>query len=197
MRTHLSITRLALIGMALIGIGAFLFVSYAPYSVKAFDLEGRSVDPFAKKTAATALIFVGTDCPISNRYAPEIQRLAARFSPKNVAFWLVYVDPDLELEEIRRHLTDFGHTITALHDPAHALVERAQAEVTPTAAVFNRDGDLVYSGRIDDRYIDFGKARPSARSRDLQEALEAVLAGRSPTNAHARAVGCYIADLKE
>lgn len=189
-------TRLSIVFLALIASAAFLFWFYGPSPTKAFALDGQSIDPFATEAAATALIFVGTDCPISNRYAPEIQRLAERFSPEDVAFWLVYVDPDLELEEIRRHVEDFSYTITALHDPAHALVARAQAEVTPTAAVFNGDGDLVYSGRIDDRYIDFGKARPQARKRDLQEALEAVLAGRPPTNARTRAVGCYIADLK-
>jgi hypothetical protein len=190
MKTLLSIAILALAGS-----GVFFFSSYS--STQAFSLDGQSIDPFAAEAAATTLIFVGTDCPISNRYAPEIQRLAARFSAEGVAFWLVYVDPDLAREEIRRHLSEFGHTITALHDPEHALVKKAKAEVTPEAAVFDAAGDLVYRGRIDDRYIDFGKARPNARSRDLEQALQAVLAGRRPTTERTRAVGCYIADLKE
>jgi hypothetical protein len=189
--------RLSIAILLLAGSGVFFFSSYWPASTQAFSLDGQSIDPFARAAAATTLIFVGTDCPISNRYAPEIQRLAARYNAEGVAFWLVYVDPDLERAEIRRHLSDFGHTITALHDPEHALVKKAKAEVTPEAAVFDADGDLVYRGRIDDRYIDFGKARPNARSRDLEQALQAVLAGRRPATERTRAVGCYIADLKE
>ena len=32
--------------------------------------------------AMTVLIFISTDCPISNRYAPEIKRLHDEFAPK-------------------------------------------------------------------------------------------------------------------
>ncbi len=40
------------------------------------DLAGKAVDPFAvARGKAVVLIFVRTDCPISNRYAPVIQRL--------------------------------------------------------------------------------------------------------------------------
>ena len=35
------------------------------------------------------LVFTTTDCPISNRYAPEIQRLAAKYDNK-IRFVLVY-----------------------------------------------------------------------------------------------------------
>ena len=46
-----------------------------------FDLDGRLVDPLALPagTRAHVLVFTTTDCPISNRYAPEIQRLAAAY----------------------------------------------------------------------------------------------------------------------
>ena len=190
-------TRLSIAIIALISIGAFLTWSYWPTATNAFDLDGHSVDPFTVDATASALIFVGTACPISNRYAPEIPRLAASYSAEGVRFWLVYVDPNLEAEEIRRHLSDFGHEIPALHDPEHALVQKAKATVTPEASVFDANGQLVYSGRIDDRYIDFGKARPNPRNRDLEEALQATLAGRAPAHERTRAVGCYIADLKE
>ncbi len=190
-------TRISIAILALIGTGAIFSWSYWPTPVNAFDLDGHSIDPLAVDAAATTLIFVGTDCPISNRYAPEIQRLATRYGAEGVQFWLVYVDPALEREEIRRHLSDFGHALPALHDPLHNLVALAHVTVTPEVAVFDADDQLVYSGRIDDRYIDFGKARPNARNRDLEEALKAVIAGRTPSTKRTRAVGCYIADLKE
>lgn len=163
----------------------------------AFDLDGRPFDPLSTHAAATALIFVGPDCPISNRYAPEIKRLSTRYERDGVRFFLVYPDPQLSSATIRQHLAQFSYDLPALRDPQHALVALAEASATPQAAVFDGASALVYSGRIDDRYIDFGKQRPAARTHDLEDALQATLAGRQPSAARTRAVGCYIADLKD
>src|SRR6478672_8191808 len=64
--------------------------------VSLFDLEGKSINPFqpVSNEKPTVFFFVSTDCPISNRYAPEIQRLAGEFSTNGVNSWLVYPDPD-------------------------------------------------------------------------------------------------------
>jgi thiol-disulfide isomerase/thioredoxin len=42
---------------------------------------------------ATVLVFISTECPYSNRYAPEIQRIYKEFAAKDVRFWLVYPSP--------------------------------------------------------------------------------------------------------
>ena len=111
------------------------------------DLAGHSVNPFGAKTKVTVLIFLNPDCPISNRYAPEIQRLAKAFEPKDATFWLVYPDPDLWIETIQKHLKEYGYSLRALRDPRHVLVKRSHAQVTPEAAVFTADDRLVYRGR--------------------------------------------------
>ena len=163
----------------------------------AYDLAGRPFNPLATRARATVLLFVGPDCPISNRYAPEIRRLAERYGGDETLFYLIYVDPNLDSKSIQQHLRAFSYDLPALRDPQHTLVARAEAVTTPQAALFDRAGALVYSGRIDDRYIDFGKQRPAARTHDLEAALQAVLAGRAPSVSRTRSVGCYIADLKE
>ena len=43
-----------------------------------------------QKTRAIVLVFLASDCPISNRYLPELKRLNGEFAQKDVAFWLVY-----------------------------------------------------------------------------------------------------------
>src|SRR6476469_8439663 len=70
------------------------------------DPDGRAVDPFlaAENSSAIVFLFASVDCPVSNRYAPEVQRLHAAFAPKNVAFWLVYPNPGDSPEAIRAHL---------------------------------------------------------------------------------------------
>ena len=150
------------------------------------DLDGRAVDPLT--APLTALVFTSPGCPIANRYAPELQRIAARFRP-GVAFFLVY--PDASAAEARAHLTAYALSLPALRDPRHRLVTRARVEVTPEAALF-RGHTLVWHGRIDDRYVDIGRERPAATRHDLEEALDALVAGRAPPPP-APAVGCVIA----
>ena len=117
-----------------------------------------------RRSAPTVLVFTRTDCPISNRYAPELQRLGRRFRGRGVTFRLVYPDPAETPAAIREHARAFGLGTDVLRDPRHALVRLAGATVTPEAAVFVAGPSgprLVYRGRIDDRAVDLGRARPS------------------------------------
>src|SRR5438045_9320278 len=54
-------------------------ISTKPQSF-AIDLQGKPFDPFrATPKKVIVLLFVRTDCPISNRYAPTIQHLSAQY----------------------------------------------------------------------------------------------------------------------
>ena len=160
------------------------------------DLSGKPLDPFASDARARIFLFVRTDCPITNRYAPELQRIASEFAPRGVEFWLVYPDPAETVAAIKGQIAEYKLPGKPLHDPHHKLVALSQATVSPQAAVFDDDGRLIYSGRIDDRYIDFGKSRPAAQTHDLEAAITAVLAGKPVTLSRTRAVGCYLADVQ-
>jgi len=162
----------------------------------ALDLDGHAVHPLdGANAAAVVLVFVRTDCPVSNQYAPEMRRLYERFHERGVAFWLVYPDPATTAEGIETHTKEYAIPFPALRDPDHVLVKRAGASITPEAAVFRPGKGLVYLGRIDDRYVDFGRARPEPTTHDLEQALDAVVAGKPVPTPRAKAVGCYIADL--
>jgi len=158
-----------------------------------FDLEGRRVDPWqARPGAVSVFVFTATECPISNRYAPEIARIHRLFEPRGVAFWLVYADGRDTPPGIRDHVESFGYPLEALRDPDHTLVRLTGVTVTPEVAVFAADRTLRYRGRIDDRYVAFGKSRPRPTSRDLSGALDALLEGRPVAEAETMAIGCYI-----
>jgi hypothetical protein len=42
-------------------------------------IDGNARNPFASAARARVFLFVRTDCPITNRYAPELQRLFQEF----------------------------------------------------------------------------------------------------------------------
>jgi hypothetical protein len=160
-------------------------------------LAGARVDALAMPPGARAIvyIFTSTDCPISNRYAPEVRRLAETFAKDGVVFRLVYPSRADTEQMIREHVAAFSYTnVTAVRDPDLALVRFSGATITPEAVVV-RDGKVVYRGRIDDRQVDLGVERPAATQHDLADALAAIVGGRRVPQPVTRAVGCYIADL--
>jgi hypothetical protein len=161
------------------------------------DLDGRAADPFRNPAAKLIVfVFVRTDCPVANTSAPEILRLHAQFAPRGVAFWLVYPDADESPTMIRRHLREFAYPCGALRDPQHVFSKTSRVRVTPEAAIYRPNRKLLYHGRIDDRYVDFGKARPEATRRDLALALTQALAGEAVTPAPGPAIGCFIEDMR-
>lgn len=164
------------------------------------DLTGRQVQPLdATDAKATVFLFIRTDCPISNRYAPEVRRLYDKFASRGVAFWLVYLDGDESVETIRKHLKEYEYHLGVLRDPWHTLVKMTGVQVTPETAVFvpqEAGHRMVYRGRIDDRYVAFGKTRPAPTAHDLEQLLEAILRGRPVPSRTTPAIGCFISDLR-
>jgi Redoxin len=162
----------------------------------AYDLDGKSVDPLkANPGKVVVLVFVRRDCPVSGRYAPTIQKISSEFS-QDAQFLLVYPDKDETAPAIHNNLDDFGYRLPALRDPDHFLVKIARVKVTPEVAVFDRDRHLVYDGRIDNWYESLTRVRPAPTTHELEEAIQAALAGRRVAQSDLRGVGCYISDLQ-
>jgi thiol-disulfide isomerase/thioredoxin len=147
----------------------------------------------AQADRLTVYVFTTTDCPISNRYAPEIKRLAAKFD-RQAKFVLVYPVPTDSPDLIREHARKFAYPLETMRDPEQKLVKQTGVKVTPEAAVM-RGSTVLYRGRIDDRYVDFGKDRPVPTERDLDDALTAITAGKTVAVRETQAIGCIIADL--
>ena len=161
-------------------------------------LDGRPLDPLAPApgVTATVLVFTMTDCPISNRYAPELRRLDEAFRARGVRFWLVYPKREDDAAAIRAHGAVFAQGIPAVRDPQLSLVRATGVSVTPEVAVFDAAGTVRYRGRIDDRYVEFGVDRPAPTRHDLEDALTHVLAGTRVPEPVTRAIGCFLADLR-
>ena len=162
----------------------------------ALDLNGKSADPLTSNAGkVVVLVFVRQDCPVSGRYAPTIQQISVHHK-KDTRFYLVFPNKSESSTAIRKYLHDFRYSIPALRDSSHALVKLGHARVTPEAAVFSPKGALVYHGRIDNLYESFGHARSAPTTHELEDAIQAALAGHPPSVPEAVGVGCYISDLE-
>jgi thiol-disulfide isomerase/thioredoxin len=161
----------------------------------ALDLAGKDVNPFEMSAGKPlVLIFVRTDCPVSNRYAPTIQALSHKYAGTAVMM-LVYPDKSETPQDIEKHLHDYGYKMPALRDTQRELVKTSQVEITPEAAVFNGQGKLIYHGRIDNWYVDFGHARSAPTTHELDQAIQSALNSTRPAPASVSGIGCYISDL--
>ena len=162
-------------------------------AMSVLDVDGRSWSLLAPAPRQRDLLFfIATDCPISNRYVPEIGRLCREYQPRGVRCFTIYPDA-ADAGAVKRHRQEYGidTAIPAILDRDHRLVAAVEPRVTPEAAIYSSAGRL-YRGRIDNLYIDVGRARREATQHDLRLALDASLAGRSVTQAETAAIGCVI-----
>jgi len=154
------------------------------------DVDGAARDLFAPTGPANVLVFVASDCPISNGYAPEINRICAGHT--NFTFFIVQVDPELTWAAAKHHARTFDLRPPVLLDPKHQLVKLAKATVTPEAVVLGKKRQILYRGRIDNLYAALGKKRAAATEHNLRDALTAIAAGKAVKQSETKAIGCLI-----
>jgi thiol-disulfide isomerase/thioredoxin len=160
------------------------------------DIHGSADEVLAQgRGKVSVLIFVRTDCPISNRYAPLLQEMNKKYG-QQASFRLVFPDRNESTDKIRHYLLEYNYQLPAIRDLDHALVKKTMAKATPEAAVFNVKGELVYHGRIDNLYEHIGQSRRSATTHELADAIEAASKGLNPRVLTTEAVGCFISDLE-
>jgi peroxiredoxin len=161
------------------------------------DLTGAAHTPAEwRGHKAVLLFFLGTECPVANGYSPLMQEMATKYAKRGVACYGVHADPSVSVEDAARHAKDYRLAFTILMDPEQTLARMAGARVTPDAIVATPDGKVLYRGRIDDRHSLDGKRRDVPTTHELVDALEAVLAGKTPPTTEAKAFGCPLPTLR-
>jgi thiol-disulfide isomerase/thioredoxin len=190
----MKLSRLATAGFLLL-LAGFASGGGLGFSLKdAHGVEHSSVE--FSKAKATVLMFVATDCPNSNTYAPVLARLYREYATRGVAFFNVYSDPSESAPSVRKHDADFLTPFAALLDPHQTLARQTGARSTPEAVILDPDGKVLYRGRVDNRFVAFGTTRYQPTENDLQEAIDAILRGQAVPHPVTRTVGCAIPGIE-
>lgn len=156
------------------------------------DITGKAYSLPQAGQKATVLVFFAHDCPISNSYAPEISRIAGDYSKRGVRTLVVYAEEDFDLAGARKHAKEYGFTMPVVWDSKLRLSHTLGATVTPEVVVLSPGGKKLYQGRIDNRFLSYGKKRAEPSQRDLRGALDAIVKGQPAPHAKTTAVGCFI-----
>lgn len=143
------------------------------------DTAGKRHTLYQHKNAkAVVLVFLGAECPMSNRYPPRLAELHARY--KDVVFY--GVDSNVECPTPLPKLP-----FPILLDRNQDLADRLKVATIPCAIVIDSSWEIRYRGRIDDH-----KAEDLVRNRYLRDAIDAVVAGTEVKVKETEAVGCTI-----
>jgi len=159
--------------------------------VGGLDIKAKPFKIVPSKSRATVLFFIATDCPVANRYAPEIGRISKSYAQKGVRSFRVYVLDKGHTKEIAQHGKEFGLAMPAILDPKRKLVSETGVKITPEVAVISAKGKLIYRGRIDDQNVEHGVIRQGYRQ-DLRIALDEFLSGKSVSIPSTAAIGCFL-----
>ncbi len=148
--------------------------------------ETISLSNYANKNGLL-VIFVSVQCPVSNAYNERMEGLAQQWRARGFGVVGINANRTESPEAVSAHAREHGLTFPILKDNDNRLADALGTSFTPETYLFDASGTLRYHGRIDD-----SKDPSGISKRDLNDALEAVAAGRTVAVSETKAFGCTI-----
>jgi hypothetical protein len=135
------------------------------------------------------VVFIGTECPISNGYLPRLGELSKLYPA--VQFIGINSNYHDKPGAVAAHAHRYALPFPVLKDEGNGVADLFGAQRTPEACLLDSQRKLRYRGRIDDQIGYFAKRAKPTRA-DLQEAIEEVLAGKPASVPSTAVSGCMI-----
>ncbi len=162
----------------------------------AFDLpgiDGKRYTLASFDTPVVVVMFTCNHCPYVVAYEDRLIALQRDFQNRGVGFVAINANetknyPEDNFPNMVRRAQEKGYNFPYLRDETQAVAEAYGAHYTPEIFLLDAKRRLRYTGRIDDNWQDGKKVK----SRDLHDAIEAVLSGKTPGVAETHATGCTI-----
>jgi len=133
-----------------------------------------------------------TGCPIVRQNMAEVQRLSQSFTDKGVRFAAIDPAIDDDRAAVSKELSSLKVSLPVLLDPSQVISEGLRLTRTAEALIIRtKDLALLWRGPIDDR-VGYGTQKDKASQSYLNDALDAVLAGKTPAVSTAVVKGCAI-----
>jgi peroxiredoxin len=150
----------------------------------------RSFGGFKDKKAFV-VAFVDTECPVSNLYIPTLIELHGRYNDKGVQFLAINSTSQDSFINVSAHAQDRNIPFPVLKDFDQDVADAFGATRTPEVFLLDADRVIRYHGRIDDQY-GIGVRRDGPTRRDLAQAVDDLLAGRSVATPDTEVSGCLL-----
>ena len=184
--------------LSLLAIVAIYFISVAAcavtppsekiedFKLKDSNSKEHSLSDY-KGSKAIVVMFIATECPVSNDYNLRMQKLFNKYKEKGIAFLGINSNKAETVERIKEHAAEKGLTFTILKDEKNIIADKFEASFTPEVYVLNSDFNIIYHGRIDN-----ARDESEVVTKDLENALNEILAGKEVSKKETKAFGCSI-----
>lgn len=174
---------------------SLIFAGEARKKIGDFSLEDyngvkHSLSEY-KSSKAVVLMFIATQCPVSNAYNTRMVELQKDYASKGVTFVGINSNKQESAEEVKNHAKEHGFEFTILKDWNNVIADKLEASVTPEIYVLNSALEVLYHGRIDD-----SQRENRVSSKDLRAALDRILSGKPVEVEETKAFGCSIKRVK-
>jgi hypothetical protein len=156
-----------------------------------FFMDGLAQDADREKPAGKkpfrVLVFLGTDCPISQDYIGVLNKISSQFGGVSGA-----VPENISNKQIKSFQIDYQVAFPLELDKDHELVKKYSITVTPEVVLLDTFGNVLYRGAIDNWYYELGKHRQTVTEHYLIDAIQASIAGETIKIKEAKPVGCIL-----
>ncbi len=179
----------------------FFNISFSQKSIHESTAENESVENFTlkdyngkeyslfdfKDSKAIVIMFIATQCPVSNAYNQRMATLNKDYAGKAISFIGINSNKQEDAAEVKEHAEENGLDFIILKDPNNLIADIFEAKYTPEIFVLNSDLNIQYHGRIDD-----SRKESEVESKDLRVALDEILEGKEVSKSETKAFGCTI-----
>jgi peroxiredoxin len=145
--------------------------------------------PEYKDAKAVLVVFTCNQCPVAKAYEDRLVAIQKDYAPKGVQVIAINVNKNEgnDLAAMKERAKDKSFNFPYLFDASQKSARNYGAVCTPHVFVLDKDRKLAYVGAIDDS-MEADKVETSY----VRDALDAVLAGKTPTKTETRPTGCGI-----
>jgi peroxiredoxin len=156
------------------------------FSLKDYNGKEVKLSDF-KSSKAIVVMFISTQCPVSNAYNERMAGLYNEYKNRGVEILGINSNKQEGIDEIKKHSKEHSFGFSVLKDEKNIVADKFGASFTPEIYVLNGNMDILYHGRIDD-----SRKTEDVKSNDLKNALNEILNGKSVTVNSTKAFGCSI-----
>ncbi|GIX07775.1 MAG: hypothetical protein KatS3mg115_2178 [Candidatus Poribacteria bacterium] len=222
----------ALVAIVSLGLGATAFAAAPKIGeyiddftlVNVHDNKPVSLSDF-KDAKAVVLMFIATQCPVSNAYNERMVEIYKAFKDKGIQFVGINSNRQEPFEEVREHAQEHGFEFPVLKDVDNKIADVLDARVTPEiyvlevvrptseqahahaemgshthqdvpAAMHEGNGAPKFK-LIYHGWIDDNQNPAKVTEHTLQDVLTAFLAGEPLPKTETKAFGCTIKRVKK
>ena len=155
------------------------------FSLKGTDEKAYSSEDL-KGEYGSVIIFWCNHCPYVKAWEKEVLRIVENYKDKFGFAFINSNDPNKYPEDSFENMKKKNYPVPYLFDETQEVAKMFGAERTPHVFVFDRDGNSVYKGAVDDDY------EGNPKKRYLIEVLDALISGKEVPYMETPAVGCTI-----